>query len=219
MIQFSITDSLRQALEIAGIAPSEYRPAYGGESVGLDLYNAGPDLQVYPVYYIKQGRLDIELDNFETAFMSIIPTGVKVALPPNHTALVLQRGSVRKTPLIHRAGVVDPGYTDEIFVPVLNFSNQPYVIKQGQKLPFQIVCMPVISQFCFIEPDVYNTTTRHALRKDACFGSSDVLSTKSGDESKPSIKGVTAYGQLPVMLPPTEGYLQSPWSALRRRPF
>jgi dUTPase len=205
LIQFTITDELRKALNTAKLDPADYKPAYGGESVGLDLYNAGPDLSIESVYKLCGADI-LWLGLSDGAFTTIIPTGVKVALPPYHTALVLQRGSVRKTPLIHRAGVVDPGYTDEIFVPVLNFSTESYLIKSGQKLPFQIVCMPVVSQYCFIEPSVYDDTTRHAIRKDASFGSSDVVKpVKKAKLTEPSEEILVA-DESGRLLPSEHGY-------------
>lgn len=155
LIQFTITPQLKEALDFNHIDILKYKPAYNGESVGLDLFNAGEALVILPG---------------ET---QLIPTGLKVALPPNTVGLILQRGKAIKTPLIHKAGVIDPGWTEASFVAALNHGNIPYEIPAFSKLPFQLVVMPCYTQFAYIDTDTYETTTRHAKRKDACIGSTD----------------------------------------------
>ena len=44
---------------------------------------------------------------------------------------------ITKTPLKVRAGVIDRGYTGEIFVNAVNVSQNEFTLQQHQKLPFQ----------------------------------------------------------------------------------
>lgn len=102
--------------------------AYCGESAGLDLYNAGNDVWVHPFSDGHAGAL--------------ISTGIKVYVPRGYVALLTERGSVCKTPLVLRAGVIDHGYTGEVFVACFNAGNTPCLIKHGDKLPFQLILVP-----------------------------------------------------------------------------
>lgn len=182
LVQFTCTTELRKALELSGINPSTYGVAFNGESAGLDLFNAGPEIVVPPVIYLKQSTYmeyshditEFALDDVPGSLLTLIPTGLKIAVPPYHGGFIFQRGSIRKTPLIHRAGVVDSGFTAEVFISVLNLSTRPFVIPKHAKTVFQLVCMPVISQYCYIDPETYQSTTRLALRKDACLGSTNM---------------------------------------------
>jgi len=192
MIQFTATPDLLIALDKAGILPSDYKPAYGGESIGLDLYYAGSKPIVVPTSHTG------------TQYTSPlkIPTGLKVALPPGHGGFIYQRGSIVRTPLIHRAGVIDPGFTKEIVIPIINLD--PYAVYEIQpysKLPFQLVVMPVKTNFCFIDVDTYEQTTHHAQRKEACFGSTDMVAAPAREittqedkdlTTKPEEKGIAS---------------------------
>ena len=52
MINITITESLKKTLQNNTVLNKEYLPAYGGESAGLDLYNAsGKSIKVYPSTY------------------------------------------------------------------------------------------------------------------------------------------------------------------------
>lgn len=86
---------------------SQFFPAYK-ESAGFDLYNAGPAL------------------DFDSGRKLLIPTGVSICLQPDEVALIFQRGSAHKSPLFHKAGVVDYGYTGEIFVSSVNLEEGLY---------------------------------------------------------------------------------------------
>ena len=46
MIKIYCNDNLKDVLDDNDI--EEYVPAYGGESAGLDLYNAGSDITIMP---------------------------------------------------------------------------------------------------------------------------------------------------------------------------
>ena len=96
----SLTEVGASVLHAHGIEALSYKPAYDGESAGLDLYNAGPEIKIF-------GR------NKWVAFgeePTLVPTGVKIALPSNTVGLIKERGSIVKTGLFIRAGVIDPGY-------------------------------------------------------------------------------------------------------------
>lgn len=166
MINIHLNKNLKNTLKINTIPTREYLPAYGGESAGLDLYNAsGKDISVYPASYDglnKKPNTDV-----------LIPTGIKIVVPKGYVALVQERGSVTKTTLKVRAGVIDVGYTGEVFVNCVNIGNKIYNIKANQKLPFQLVVVKCDNQFNIVEENEYLELSSESIRKEGQVGSSD----------------------------------------------
>lgn len=153
-----LNEELIETLNKNNIDPKNYKPAYGGESVGLDLFNVSKQ-------EIKVG--------------SLIPTGLKICLPNNYGGFLLERGSIVKTPYKLRAGVIDPGYTGEIFVnlvDVLDKTSLWQTIAPQSKLPVQLVIIPVLThQLHFVEKEIYDDICNKLKlsRKENKIGSSD----------------------------------------------
>jgi dUTP pyrophosphatase len=158
MIKVYTTEKLKNILNEKNI--QNYVPAYAGESVGLDLYST-KNVQFEPATSLLGDK------------GSTIPTGLHIALPKTYAGLILERGSITKTPLKVRAGVVDPGYTGEIFVNAVNVSDTSYLIKEGEKLPFQIIVVKCDNDFQVIDEDEYLEITKSSLRQNGQVGSSD----------------------------------------------
>lgn len=146
----SLTDVLREN----GIDEKDYAPAYGGESAGLDLYSTK----------------DIEIDTFQKKVL--VPTGLHLAVPKGWVALILDRGSISKTDLVRRAGVVDAGYNSEIFVNLYTCTSKTS-IKRGEKLPVQIVCVPIDNEYNPLTKEQFDELTSNAKRGEGKIGSSD----------------------------------------------
>lgn len=157
MIRFTCTDELIKALSENNIPLEDYKPAYGGESAGMDLYHASNE--------------DITIRNK----FKKIPTGLKVIIPLNHVGLICQRGSILKTSFIQGAGVIDPGYTGEIWVPTRcwEYTENPEHVMAYQKLPFQLVVVPCITEYGYISPEEYALLTLNNKRQANQIGSSD----------------------------------------------
>ena len=167
------------SLQDQDLIPKELMPAYGGESAGLDLYNAGPDLSVAPLT-----TFDTSVDtctNWEESpgwyrklgYKTLMPTGIKVAIPKGYVGLILERGSVTKTPLKVRAGVIDSGYTGQVFVNMINISPIPYKIASGEKSAFQLVIVPIKNTFHLCTSEQYEKQTSNSARQSGKIGSSD----------------------------------------------
>lgn len=157
MIKIYCNEKLSKTLKSNNI--KNYVPAYEGESAGLDLYNSGEDTTVMP-----------SLSNVKGAMIS---TGLHVFTPKGYVTLIKERGSVTKTPLKYRAGVVDEGYTGEIFVNLVNISNEEYTIKKDQKLPVQIIVVKCDNQYSEIDKEEYLNLSQLSQRKSGKVGSSD----------------------------------------------
>jgi len=163
-ISISLNDELIKALKLDGINDlKKYQPAYGGESVGLDLYYAGKEpLHIDGPHIVS--------DNGEIK-KCLVPTGLKIMLPKNYAGLILDRGSISKTNLIRRAGVIDPGYTGEIFVNFLSVGG--WVIKPYQKLPVQLVVIEANTLYKYVDQSSYQTLSEDSKRKDNKIGSTE----------------------------------------------
>lgn len=170
MTNILILNSLKKVLASNNVNVKDYTPAYNGESAGLDLYNCGKTINVVPGSY-KNATLTSHYEKHK--FKTLIPTGIKIDVPSGYVALVKERGSITKTPLKARAGVIDSGYTGEVFINCVNIGNQDYIIESGSKLPFQIVVIKCDNQFNIIGEKEYLRITDDAKRKDGSVGSSD----------------------------------------------
>jgi dUTP pyrophosphatase len=157
MIKIYCNENLNKTLKSNNI--KDYVPAYEGESAGLDLYNSSEDITVMP-----------SISNIKGAMIS---TGLHVFTPKGYVTLIKERGSITKTPLKYRAGVVDEGYTGEIFVNLVNISNEEYTIKKGQKLPVQIIVVKCDNQYSEIDKEEYLNLSQLSQRKSGKVGSSD----------------------------------------------
>ena len=167
-----LSSELVKLLNDQGTSVEDYKPAYNGESVGLDLYNTGETVYLPPeggLYF--QGH-EPQLSPVR-AGRTLIPTGIRVALPLNTVALLRERGSITKTPLVLRAGVIDPGYTGEIFVNLINCAATEFTIAHGDKLPVQLLVMPALTNFTPVDNNTYHKITSTSRRADGKIGSSD----------------------------------------------
>lgn len=163
MISIHCNSALQQILADNGV--TEYTPAYNGESAGLDLYNAGPTVEINPSHWAGMTQVSHS--------RVLISTGLHIALPNSYVALLRERSSVTKTPLILRAGVIDPGYTGEIFVNMVNVSSSGWSIPHGAKLPVQLIVTRFSTDFESVEKDEYARRTMSSVRQQGQIGSSD----------------------------------------------
>ena len=104
----------------------------------------------------------------------MIPTGVFLALPEGTVSFVKERGSITKTGLIVRAGVIDPGYTGEIFVNLVNIGSRKVTIPHAAKLPAQIVTVPCFNRYEVVGTQEYLDITQNSRRERGSLGSSDI---------------------------------------------
>ena len=159
MVKIFLNKELKDILKNKNISVNDYIPAYNGESAGLDLYNT-LDETIY---------LSPPLEYYNL----LIPTGLRVSIPKGYVGLIQERGSITKTSLKVRAGVIDSGYTGEIFVNCVNIGNSTFTIYPKEKLPFQIVVVKCDNQFEVIEEEEYLNLSSSSRRKEGMVGSSD----------------------------------------------
>lgn len=171
MVKIFLNEELKNILKNNNINVNEYVPAYNGESAGLDLFNCNTlNVILEPTHY---KNITNEEHYQQKKFKSLISTGLKIIVPKGYVALVQERGSITKTPLKVRAGVIDSGYTGEIFINCINTGSKPYTLSKGEKLPFQIVVVKCDNQFEVIDKEEYLSLSSASQRKEGMVGSSD----------------------------------------------
>jgi dUTP pyrophosphatase len=163
-IAISLTEIAAQVLHQLEITPENYGPAYNGESAGLDLYNCGEEV-------IVPGRTKWSVFGEPSI---LIATGLKMNVPQGFVGLVKERGSIFKTGLLVRGGVIDPGFSGEIFVNLVNMGNRDVSIQTGAKLPLQLIVVPCLAQFEVISNLDFLEKTRDHHRQEGSVGSSDL---------------------------------------------
>ena len=161
MVNICLMESLRFALQVNNINVKDYVPAYNGESAGLDLFNAGDHVTILPQSVLPKNN------------KQLIGTGLKLQVPKGYVALVQERGSITKTPLKVRAGVIDSGYTGEVFVNLINTGSEEYTLDSNIKLPVQIVVVKCDNEFEVVSEEEYLNLSRDSSRKEGKVGSSD----------------------------------------------
>ncbi len=94
---------------------------------------------------------DIKLNPGER---KLIATGFALAVPAGYGGFVFPRSGLSSkhgVSLSNCVGVIDSDYRGELKVPMINHGNEPYVIKNGERIA-QLVIMPVdTSEFVFCD--------------------------------------------------------------------
>ena len=69
--------------------------------------------------------------------VTLVNTGIAISLPEQCAGFVLPRSGLstkHKITLINSPGLIDPGYTGELLVPLMNYGNQDYDIKASDRI-------------------------------------------------------------------------------------
>jgi len=73
---------------------------------------------------------------------TLIPTGICIALPPGFEAQVRPRSGLainHGIGLLNAPGTIDADYRGEIKVIVANFSEQPFIVKRGDRIAQMVI--------------------------------------------------------------------------------
>jgi dUTP pyrophosphatase len=97
------------------------------------------DTNAYPLFKAHTYDAGFDLSTAETVMcesgeVTIINTGIHIALKPWQVALVQPRSSTAKKGLLVITGVIDAGYTGAIKIQVLNFTKEAIVVNSGMRL-------------------------------------------------------------------------------------
>ena len=124
--------------------------------------------------YATSGAAGLDLCAAEAATLKpgsrvLMPTGVAIALPPQHEAQVRPRSGLavkHGVTVLNAPGTIDEDYRGEIKVPLINHGQEDFIIQRGDRIA-QMVIVPVV-QAKLIEVFSLNDTVRGA----GGFGSS-----------------------------------------------
>ena len=88
------------------------------DDIGYDLYSDGE-------YVIEPQKV------------VLVNLGIAIELPKNVGGFVLPRSGLATKSLvspINAPGLIDPGYTGELMVPLMNYSNEVYTVSQNERV-------------------------------------------------------------------------------------
>ncbi len=83
---------------------------------------------------------------------ALIPTGVKIALPPGYEAQVRPRSGLalrHGITCLNAPGTIDSDYRGEIKVILINLGDRPFTIEDGDRIA-QLIVAPVIQAHFYI---------------------------------------------------------------------
>ena len=132
---------------------------------------------------IKRFSKDIELPKYETngssgmdlsaniekeikiepGKISIIPTGISVAIPKNFEIQIRPRSGLAaksQVSVLNSPGTIDADYRGELKVILINLSNKTFVVKKGARIAQMVLC-PIV-RVVFKEVDSLDITGRGA---------------------------------------------------------
>jgi len=72
----------------------------------------------------------------------ILPTGIHIQLPEGQVAKICSRsGLAAKSGIavLNAPGIIDPDFTGEIKVILVNLSNQPFIIEKGDRIAQMVI--------------------------------------------------------------------------------
>jgi len=126
-----VAEQLSVAIERLPHAAGLPLPAYATEgAAGLDLLAAVPEGE------------PVQLGAGERA---LVPTGIRLALPPGYEAQVRPRSGLalrHGVTVLNGPGTIDADYRGEIAVILINLGNVPYAVSRGARVA-QLVVAPV----------------------------------------------------------------------------
>ena len=102
--------------------------------------------------------------------VTLVNTGLAINLPEHCAGFVLPRSGLStkyKITLINSPGLIDPGYTGELLIPLINHSDSDYEIKSGDRIA-QLVLINTHS----VDFKIVNTLPE-TDRSSGGFGSTD----------------------------------------------
>ena len=84
----------------------------------------------------------------------IIPTGLYIAPPPGYEAQVRPRSGLafkHGITVLNSPGTIDADYRGELGVLLVNLSNEPFVIAEGERIAQMVIARHEQAEFCIVE--------------------------------------------------------------------
>lgn len=116
-------------------------------------YSAGMDLRAHLEHPVELKPLE----------RSLIPTGISIQLPEGYEAQIRPRSGLalkHGISIVNAPGTIDADYRGEIRVILVNLSNEPFTVNDGER-----ICQMVIAQHTHVDwerVDTLDATARGA---------------------------------------------------------
>ena len=166
-----------------------------GEAAGLDFYVPYYDkdfmealVSKNPNAHVMYSLVDTPQDENQAKTLEVvlmpgsrllIPSGIKTCIAPGTMLMAANKSGVStKQGLVFTAEIVDSDYAGEVHLGIANFTDEPTVIRTGQKL-IQFIHTPVIlSEPKWIDPLTFEDYHKNSVRGEKGFGSNIEMNTK-----------------------------------------
>ena len=102
---------------------------------------------------------------------AMIPTALSVSIPEGYAGLVLPRSGLAAkngVTVLNSPGLIDPGYTGEIKVVLINLGHEEFVVKNGDRIAQLMLVKTELVRFNRV------TSLGETQRGDGGFGSTGV---------------------------------------------
>jgi len=102
--------------------------------------------------------------------VTLVKTGIAINLPQQCAGFVLPRSGLstkHKITLINSPGLIDPGYTGELLVPLMNHGDKDYEIKAGDRIAQLVLINTYVVDFKVVD------SLPETDRSSGGFGSTD----------------------------------------------
>ena len=99
----------------------------------------------------------------EPGKISIIPTGISVAIPKNFEIQIRPRSGLaakNQVSVLNSPGTIDADYRGELKVILINLSNKTFIVEKGARIAQMVLC-PIV-RAVFKEVDSLDNTGRGA---------------------------------------------------------
>ncbi|EYF06036.1 Deoxyuridine 5'-triphosphate nucleotidohydrolase [Chondromyces apiculatus DSM 436] len=80
-----------------------------------------------------------------------VPTGIRIKAPEGLWTRIVGRSSTTMRGVVVAEGVIDNGYTGELFVACFNLSGQQLTIKAGERIAQLIFCPVITPRLAYVE--------------------------------------------------------------------
>jgi dUTP diphosphatase len=91
----------------------------------------------------------------------LVPTGLHIALPEGYEAQIRPRSGLalkHGITVLNTPGTVDADYRGELMVLLVNFSNEPFIVKDGERIAQMVIAKH--ENVCFELVDTLDETER-----------------------------------------------------------
>ena len=116
--------------------------------------------QPLPAYATHQSAgLDLRANLSEPIVLrplerALVPTGLHIALPDGYEAQVRPRSGLalkHGITVLNTPGTIDADYRGELKVLLVNFSNDDFVVNDGERIAQMVIARHEQGEFCLVE--------------------------------------------------------------------